>query len=515
MLLATATPVQMYTIEAFDLLNILSNKNESVLGSINSKWRNRHTALQGLKLITGEEMLSTDDMSECWEWIRNPLPPRNENPVFDIIRNNIDISNDKFAIKGSFLNLSRMVQNTLTALVENDYFVRYNPYIRHIVRRERQALEEKINPATGLPYLKPIKVKLCGENDDSLILQGYLKDAYKYAEEFCAELQKRSRSGGFIKTLLLRRIGSSVIAGYSTGMKMLKEWGAGLENNEDDDDDEKNINSSEESELKNITPYEHEILEKYVKSLEIALNSNEKVDPKYDKVIDILSNGIKHDGVRTLPWRDIGCIIFTQYFETADWVARNISLSFVDMKIGLYAGGDKSRIYENGISTKHTREKLKQMVKEKELKIIVGTDAASEGLNLQTLGTLINLDLPWNPTKLEQRKGRIQRIGQVHSEVFIYNLKYKDSVEDRVHSLLSDRLQNIYKIFGQVPDVLSDVWVQLALNDEAEAKKIIDNIPKKHPFNIKYNDDVRVIDWETCSTVLNDIEVLKILLKGW
>ncbi len=59
------------------------------------------------------------------------------------------------------------------------------------------------------------------------------------------------------------------------------------------------------------------------------------------------------------------------------------------------------------------------MVKIRELIVLVGTDAASEGLNIQTLGTLINLDLPWNSTRLEQRKGRIQRIGQVYDGVFI------------------------------------------------------------------------------------------------
>ncbi|MFD1851047.1 C-terminal helicase domain-containing protein [Oceanobacillus bengalensis] len=51
------------------------------------------------------------------------------------------------------------------------------------------------------------------------------------------------------------------------------------------------------------------------------------------------------------------------------------------------------------------------MVKRRELKVLFGTDVASEGLNLQTLGTLINLDLPRNPIRLEQRKGTFQRIG--------------------------------------------------------------------------------------------------------
>ncbi len=83
------------------------------------------------------------------------------------------------------------------------------------------------------------------------------------------------------------------------------------------------------------------------------------------------------------------------------------------------------------------------MVQVREIKLLFGTEAASEGLNLQTLGTLINIDLPWNPTRLEQRKGRIQRIGQEREEIWIYNMRYKDSVEDRVHHLLSNRLRNI------------------------------------------------------------------------
>jgi superfamily II DNA/RNA helicase len=52
-----------------------------------------------------------------------------------------------------------------------------------------------------------------------------------------------------------------------------------------------------------------------------------------------------------------------------------------------------------------TREALKEMVRTGETRLLLGTDAASEGLNLQHLGTLINLDLPWNPTRLEQHKG--------------------------------------------------------------------------------------------------------------
>jgi len=53
--------------------------------------------------------------------------------------------------------------------------------------------------------------------------------------------------------------------------------------------------------------------------------------------------------------------------------------------------------------------------------------------------------------------------GQARSEIWIANLRYRDSVEDRVHQVLADRLEAIHGLFGQIPDTLKDVWVQVAL----------------------------------------------------
>ena len=150
-----------------------------------------------------------------------------------------------------------------------------------------------------------------------------------------------------------------------------------------------------------------------------------------------------------------------------------------------------------------------------ELKLLLGTDAASEGLNLQRLGTLINIDLPWNPTRLEQRKGRIQRIGQVRSEVWIANLRYLGSVEDRVHEVLADRLESIHQLFGQIPDTLEDVWVKIALQSEQEALQLIDRTAAtQNPFDAKYS-VVEDADWETCAVVVDPMAVREQLARGW
>ena len=72
-----------------------------------------------------------------------------------------------------------------------------------------------------------------------------------------------------------------------------------------------------------------------------------------------------------------------------------------------------------------------------------------------------------------------QRIGQVRDTIDIYNLRYAESVEDRVHQLLGQRLQGIYQLFGQLPDILEDAWVQVALGDIEKAGRTIDAVPRQ------------------------------------
>jgi SNF2 family DNA or RNA helicase len=413
------------------------------------------------------------------------------------------MKDDMYVVSKGYLELTKPENMYVGNILSMGFYEKFNPYIRHVVRRERSYLENEIDPTTGQPYLQKIKVELHGEDaDEALILTGYMKTAYELAEQFCSQISKRpgTKGAGFFKTLLLKRIGSSIEAGRNTGYKLLNEWGKGL-NEVSEEDDDLDLNA-EESEIKNLTPEERKLLEKFVD----ALDSNVATDPKYDKTVELLKDH---------KWLNLGVIIFSQYFDTARWVAENLSKEFPVKPIALYAGGDKSGFYLDGTFKKKTKEEIKAGVKKHEYKILVGTDSASEGLNLQTLGTLINLDLPWNPTRLEQRKGRIQRIGQVNDTVHIFNMRYKDSVEDRVHDLLSDRLKNITDVFGQLPDVLEDVWIMIANNEKEKAEQILNNIPKEHPFEDKYNNRVRKVDWESCSKILDKREKRKYFESGW
>ncbi|WP_227764540.1 phospholipase D-like domain-containing anti-phage protein [Zhaonella formicivorans] len=501
MLLATATPVQLYPIEAWDLLNVLAQGSDSVLGSPFSMWR--RYPVRAINLIMGKESLDRFD-KENWEWIRNPFPPAAEGEMtFGRIRRQLGMADDEFVIKPEAREqLSRPDQRRIGRIIDDNFITEHNPFIRHIVRRTRDFLENTINPETGEPYLKKVEVELLGESDEeAIVLPPYLKEAYGYAEEFCELLQKRVKGGGFLKTLLLKRVGSTIVAGKNTAEKMLANWGQVID---EEDYEEEDIAEEKalQSEIKNITDEERTCLVKFIETL----NANKEKDPKYKLLLKLLLED---------NWIGRGCIIFSQYYDSAYWVAENLSNDLPNEKIGIYAGGDKSGIFIGDIYEKRSKEEIKQMVRRRELRVLVGTDAASEGLNLQTLGSLINLDLPWNPTRLEQRKGRIQRIGQVYDKVFIYNMRYKGSVEDRVHSLLSERFANIYGMFGQIPDVLEDVWINVALNDIEEAKRRIDVIPKQHPFELRYHVHVGKVDWESCAKVLDGREKRKHLMAGW
>ena len=157
-------------------------------------------------------------------------------------------------------------------------------------------------------------------------------------------------------------------------------------------------------------------------------------------------------------------------------------------------------------------------MRNREIRLVVATDAACEGLNLQTLGTLINIDLPWNPSRLEQRLGRIKRFGQARKFVDMLNLVYSDTQDEKVYGVLSERLKDTYDIFGSLPDTIDDEWIQ----DEAELNERLDSYMSERKaaedaFSIKYRStlDPEANLWERCSTVLSRRDIINALSEPW
>ncbi|HOV94162.1 MAG TPA: helicase-related protein [Spirochaetales bacterium] len=506
MLLSTGTPVQMHPIEAWDLLRLLSEGNDHVLGGIGSRWR---TPSDTLPLILGQREAPREP-SELWSWLKNPFPPQwEDDPQIRSLRKKWGMNDTDAVAPKSFEELPH-TDRMLVQMLSERLFSTLNPFLRCIVRRTRDYLEKTIDPATHEPYLRRIEIELFGE-ENPVLLSGYLRSAYDEAEEFCHLLAMRVQSAGFFKTLLLRRIGSSMYAGLCTVNKILAGWSSVVEeteeNEEDEEPTEEDAQIQEEidripNQMRTLTDEEREVLARCKGFLEQSANK----DPKLEIILKYLfENG----------WANEGCILFSQYFDTAQWIAQHLATQFPQHVVALYAGGNKSRIYKQGVTLTKNREEIKAMVQDGTITLLVGTDAASEGLNLQKLGTLINIDLPWNPTRLEQRKGRIQRIGQVRDTVKILNLRYQDSVEDKVHQALSTRLEQIKDMFGQIPDILEDVWIDYALGEQEAARARLDKIPKIHPFDERYGRIGSTSNWDECSQVVNREDRILNLRKPW
>lgn len=495
MIMGTATPVQLHPIEAYDLLSVLGAGGEQVIGNEWSEWRRTEKKLM-FEYVLGERDLHNEGAR--WQWIRNPVPPKTEKPLFALIRNELGLLDEQAVAELD--QLSELGRFQRKKLNDEEYLLHnHNPFVRHIVRRTRKFLEEKIDPKTGEPYLPRVAVELFPKDNQGILLPGYLSDAYTAAEDFCKALGSIMKGAGFTRMLLLRRMGSSLEAGRRTALTF-----AGLAEGQPVADDE----DSDDDALEPVTGIAARLGEKELAILSrlIAhLDTHTEADPKLERLEQILFRD---------HWLERGCIIFSQYYDTVRYFSEQLSLKHPALEIGVYAGAGKSGRWLAGSYRRDTKEQLKADVQDGKLTLLFGTDSASEGLNLQRLGSLINIDLPWNPTRLEQRKGRIQRIGQRYPTVWVYNMRYRGSVEDRVHTLLSDRLEEITNLFGQIPDVLEDVWIDVAKGELEAAKHRIRSVPQKSPFELRY-DKIDAVDFETCTRVLEQGEVVERMRDGW
>jgi hypothetical protein len=109
-----------------------------------------------------------------------------------------------------------------------------------------------------------------------------------------------------------------------------------------------------------------------------------------------------------------------------------------------------------------SREDTKRRFKAGDADVLLCTDAAAEGLNFQFCGALINFDSPWNPMRIEQRIGRVDRLGQRFPEIAVVNLMYDDTVETDVYRALRQRIGLFTAVIGKLQPILSSLPARIA-----------------------------------------------------
>jgi SNF2 family DNA or RNA helicase len=523
MILATATPIQLDPAEIWHLLYALAGgdacKDESgnwktnddrpfvckkVLGEITSRWLREPK--EAVDIITGHYPEGWNNR-EAWNWIRNPLPPSSESLLIENLWMHLGPRENEVGITGSsnrnisYDNLDPVVKNLVDQLIKEGFFDNYNPFIRCIVRRRREMLENTIDPATNQPYLTPIKVNFVEGQEQGLYLTPPMAEAYQKAIDFTNILRGQGAKG-FYRVLLLRRLGSSIKAGLNSAERIYHK---------------KTINPEMLSEAEQEDLEDFEELEKRTTHFQLQWDEIRLLEDIVNLLKDQVDNDPKYAKIRELlslkDWEERGCLIFSEYYDTAHAVAERLSKDFPDRLIGLYSGTARgSGLFKEGKFQPLSRSDVKNLVTNRQLRFLVGTDAAGEGLNFQMLGSLINVDLPWNPVRLEQRIGRLRREGQIFDDVWVYNLYYAGTIEVEVQRRILKRLGRREHVIGGVDPVMHDKLMAI-LNETLGEEGLNDE--NNHPFELKYRQHLSHVDFETCPIIINEDERRQLLMQSW
>lgn len=146
-------------------------------------------------------------------------------------------------------------------------------------------------------------------------------------------------------------------------------------------------------------------------------------------------------------------MVFTQFTDTLDFLRDELTAS-MGLRILCFSGRGGEVFAEDKGWLPISREETKRRFRDRAADVLLCTDAAAEGLNFQFCGALINYDLPWNPMRVEQRIGRIDRLGQAYPQIQIYNLHYAGTVETDVFLALSDRIAQFKTFVGNLQPIL-------------------------------------------------------------
>lgn len=199
--------------------------------------------------------------------------------------------------------------------------------------------------------------------------------------------------------------------------------------------------------LLNSCRKEREQLKSLIEYADALIDEKSEPDPKIEH-LKIL--------IKDLLQEKKPILVFAHYIATLDNAYESIKSEFADQVngLGMYKGGEIW--YEiSGNRYKSDKYQIKKLLKTGEIQILFCSEAASEGINLQAADKLINLDVPWVPSVLEQRIGRIARLGQESKEVRIFNLWYPNSYEADIYRTLMERVDLLKLAMGPFPNIVS------------------------------------------------------------
>lgn len=312
------------------------------------------------------------------------------------------------------------------------------------------------------------------------------------------EKQQQRNVGGFMKGILIKRLESSFYAfrksirrfveSYERFIKMFEDGTVYISKDIDvydllDNDDVEVLEAFVEAEKAhkyNSDDFKEEFIVDLRHDLKILQELEElwltvENDPKLTQFVDSLKTD------KDLKNKQL--VIFTESRETGDYLFERLNIEFSGKVIFFSSQGGRLGVQPVNHNPALARELIKAAFdpNHKEptnnINILITTDILAEGINLHRANILVNYDLPWNPTRVLQRAGRINRLGTKHTDVYIYN--FFPTTQADVHLGLESNITNKIQMFH---DILGEDAKYLSDGEEIGSQELFDTLNNKKAY---------------------------------
>lgn len=333
--------------------------------------------------------------------------------------------------------------------------------------RRRGLLQENIATRTVrdrfLPFGSPIERDLYADIDD------YIRNYF---------VIKQRSSLGFVAGIYRRRLTSSLHA-FAESLRARQETLYGKRTTF--------LQADDAADIDDVT--DDEIADEVESDDPVRLAQQRAIDAELGKIAEMLAKveQVRIDSKLSMFMGDLHeylvrghrqAIVFTQYTDTLDDIRTHLIPLFGD-DLACYSGrGGERWDAESASWLSMTKDDIKNQFRRGDIRILLCTDAASEGLNLQSAALLFNYDMPWNPMRVEQRIGRIDRIGQPSEVVEIVNYYYEGTIEADIYRALRQRIGIFEVVVGPLQPILSGLGerIETALIGGVSREKLIDDL---------------------------------------
>lgn len=456
LILLTATPMQLDWTEFHATLRLLG---------LPSSWQSRDSYEDSLRVLSrGEKRPSLDDAQAAVNAMRSSAV---EYAIPEaVLRSGVgsdgmNLVSVRQPATADELILARAQWARLFPL-----FVRLHPAHLLTVRRTRSALIKMGYTFPERHLLAPALTVSQQVRDFYRAVVGYLHTTYGAVE---ATVFPDSPGGrGFAKSTYYQRMASSLTAAESS-LRRRADWlgiiertcdsgaipsGVSPPGAEDDDEEPEDILGV----LARMRPADRELPKALagaeradIKTLLTMLGRLPRGligdDPKLEKLCELIRGRLAGERI----------LVFSRYTDTVTACVAAVREAWRTTGVppfAVYTGQERWADLGRGPQPA-SKETIRQMLRAGSIDIVFCSDAAAEGLNLQAARTVINVDVPWNPSKLEQRIGRVDRLGQTSAEVNVHNLWYPDSVEAIMYGRLAQR-HDLYQLaVGEAQEIFA------------------------------------------------------------